>query len=338
LTERTAYAAAGVDVAAGDEFVAQIRDTLAARAGDLLGWSGFGGAIELPAGYRAPVLVSSTDGVGTKTEIARRLGRYDTIGRDLVAMCADDVVCHGARPLFFLDYVAVGRLEPTMATQLVGGVAEACAEIDCRLLGGETAEHPGLMEPGQFDLAGFCVGIVERDQLIDGRAARAGDVILGLASSGLHANGYSLVRSLIADERLELSNALLEPTRLYAAHIMALLDAAREHGWRIGGLAHVTGGGLPANLPRAVSETLGIEVDPTSWPVETTVAAVAQRAGMSDREMRATLNAGIGMAVVIEPGAASEALALLSQRGVHAWRIGKVVPADEIGGRYRELA
>jgi phosphoribosylformylglycinamidine cyclo-ligase len=278
--------------------------------------------------------------VGTKTEIARALGRYDTIGRDLVAMCADDVVCHAARPLFFLDYVAVGRLVPERLATIVGGIAAACAEIDCALVGGETAEHPGVMAADQLDLAGFCVGIVEREQLIDGLGSRAGDAIIGLASSGLHANGYSLVRALLADGRLELSEALLEPTRLYASHVLALVDAAQADGWRIGGIAHITGGGLPGNLPRALGPqgNLGVAVDPRSWPVPPGVALVAERAGMSGEDMRATFNGGIGMALVVEPAAARTALDLLAGRGLAAWPIGTVRPVAEIGGPYSELA
>jgi phosphoribosylformylglycinamidine cyclo-ligase len=198
VTTRAAYADAGVDVEAADRAVELLRARLPAIGG-------FGAAFELPAGYARPVLVSSTDGVGTKTDIARRLGRYDTIGRDLVAMCVDDIVCHGARPLFFLDYLAVGKVEPERVATIVGGIADACAEADCQLVGGETAEHPGLMADDEFDLAGFGVGIVERDALIDGSASRPGDAIVGMAASGLHANGFSLVRRLIDDGRLPLT-------------------------------------------------------------------------------------------------------------------------------------
>jgi phosphoribosylformylglycinamidine cyclo-ligase len=341
---RTAYAEAGVDVGAGDRAVELLRRSLGAgvagRAGtgDLLGMAGFGAAVELPTGYARPVLVSATDGVGTKTEIARALGRYDTIGRDLVAMCADDVVCHGARPLFFLDYVAVGRLVPERLATIVGGIAAACAEIDCALVGGETAEHPDVMAADQLDLAGFCVGIVERERLIDGLGARAGDAIIGLASSGLHANGYSLVRALLADGRLELTEALLEPTRLYAAHVLALVDAAQADGWRIGGIAHITGGGLPGNLPRALGPDLGVAVNPRSWPVPPVVALVAERAGMSGAEMRATFNGGIGMAIVVEPAAAQAVLETLASGGLGAWQIGTVRPVAEVGGPYSEVA
>jgi len=197
---RAAYAAAGVDVDAGGRAVELMRAAVerTRRPEVLGGLGGFGAAITIPAGYREPVLVSSTDGVGTKTAIAAALGRYDTIGRDLVAMCADDVVCSGAAPLFFLDYVAVGRLDPEQVADLVGGVAAGCVEAGCALVGGETAEHPGLMQPGEFDLAGFCVGVVERGEWLDGSAVQAGDTIVGLPSSGLHANGFSLVRSQLA--------------------------------------------------------------------------------------------------------------------------------------------
>jgi phosphoribosylformylglycinamidine cyclo-ligase len=337
-TRRRAYEAAGVDVAAGERAVELLRARLGGGAGpDLLGGlGGFAAAVEIPEGMRRPVLVSATDGVGTKTEIARLLGRYDTLGRDLVAMCADDVVCHGARPHFFLDYLAVGRVVPQTVDAVVAGIAEACAEVGAALIGGETAEHPGVMAPDQLDLAGFCIGFVERERLIDGSEARAGDAVIGLASSGLHANGYSLVRALLDDGRLELTDDLLEPTRLYAADILAVLDHAAAAGWRIGGVAHVTGGGLPGNLPRAVGPDLGVEVDPAAWPVPAVITRVAVAAGIEAPEMRATFNGGIGMAVVLDPAAAAGALDLLARRGVEAWQIGRVRAAGEIGGRYRE--
>jgi phosphoribosylformylglycinamidine cyclo-ligase len=310
---------------------------------DLLGGlGGFGAALELPPGYRQPVLVSATDGVGTKTEIARRLGKLDTIGRDLVAMCADDVVCHGARPLWFLDYIAVGRVDPTEVATLVGGVADGCDEAGCALVGGETAEHPGVMAEDQFDLAGFCVGIVEREQLLDGSASRTGDLVIGLESSGLHANGYSLVRTQLDEGRLDLDDhgeALLMPTRIYAPHVLALLETLTVDGLRIGGIAHITGGGLPGNLPRAVSGDLGVEVRPDAWPVPPVMELIGRLAGLDGPELRATLNGGIGMACVVEPAAAEPALSLFHARGLDAWLIGRVVAADPAGrSRYREVA
>jgi phosphoribosylformylglycinamidine cyclo-ligase len=312
---------------------------------DLLGGlGGFGAALELPSGYTRPVLVSGTDGVGTKTEIARALGRYDTIGRDLVAMCVDDVVCHGARPWQFLDYLAVGRLDAERVASIVGGIADGCAEAGAMLVGGETAEHPGVMEPDAFDLAGFCVGIVERDQLIDGSTTRAGDAIVGLASSGLHANGYSLVRATLRstgmslDEPLganTLGEALLAPTAIHAPHVLAVIEALGDA--RVRGVAHITGGGLPGNLPRAIRAELGALVRPGRWPVPDVMARMASLAGLDGPEMRATFNGGIGMALVVEPRAASAAIELLAQRGQEAWIIGEVVPVEVTGpSRYRE--
>ncbi len=310
---------------------------------------GFAAAVPLPTGLREPLLVTATDGVGTKTEIARLLGRRDTIGADLVAMCVDDLVCHGARPLWFLDYLAVGRVVPEAVAEVVAGISRACASVGCELVGGETAEHPGLMAEDAFDLAGFAAGVVERAELIDGRAARERDIVLGLASSGLHANGYSLVRAMLVERSLrlgqpvgpglDLGEALLTATRIYAAHILALLGHAREDGFRIGGLAHVTGGGLAGNLPRSVMPSLGITVTPGTWPVPPVIELVRRAAGMAGPELRATFNAGIGMAVVVEPDAARSVLTLLEARGVQAWPIGQVVAATETGpSRYIETA
>ncbi len=313
---RAAYAAAGVDVAAGDRAVGLLRERISAAGAagvDLLGGlGGFGAALELPPGYARPVLVSATDGVGTKTEIARELGRLDTIGRDLVAMCADDVVCHGARPWLFLDYLAVGRLHPERAADLVSGIAAGCVDAGAALVGGETAEHPGLMEADAFDLAGFCVGIVERDRLIDGSAARVGDRVVGIESSGLHANGYSLVRTTLRssgtplDAQLgdrTLGEALLAPTTIYAAHVLAVIEVLEADGLRLGGVAHVTGGGLAGNLPRAVAHDLGIHV--RVGRLARTAGHRLHRGSRGSRwgRMRATFNAGVGMALVVEPAA-----------------------------------
>jgi phosphoribosylformylglycinamidine cyclo-ligase len=278
---------------------------------------------------REPLVVSATDGVGTKTDIARRLGRYDTIGQDLVAMCADDVVCHGAAPSFFLDYVAAGRIVPERVAEIVGGISAACAQIGCDLLGGETAEHPGLMADDEFDLAGFCVGFVERSALIDGTAAQAGDVVIGLASSGLHSNGFSLIRRLVDDGQLPLVDELLTPTRLYARAVLALSD--------VNGLAHITGGGLARNLPRAVGPSLGMQLDPSSWPQPAIFDIVARAAGMNGEEMRATFNCGIGFAAIVDRDAAGAAIAALARHDIEAWLIGEVRPVDELGGsRYVE--
>jgi phosphoribosylformylglycinamidine cyclo-ligase len=345
---RAAYTAAGVDVAAGERSVELLRERIA-RAGaagaDLMGGlGGFGAALELPPGYTRPILVSGTDGVGTKTEIARALGRYETIGRDLVAMCVDDVVCHGARPWLFLDYLAVGRLDPERVATIVGGIADGCAEAGAMLVGGETAEHPGVMEPDAFDLAGFCVGVVERDRLIDGSATRAGDVIVGIASSGFHANGYSLVRATLRSTGTSLheplgattlGDALLEPTAIHAPHVLSVADALGPG--ELHGVAHITGGGLPGNLPRALGSGLGALVRPGHWPVPPVMERVASLAGLDGPEMRSTFNGGIGMALIVEPAAAPSVIELLAQRGQESWLIGEVVGVEATGpSRYRE--
>ena len=368
-TERSAYAAAGVDVAAGERAVELMRAAVerTRRPEVLGGLGGFGAAVTIPPGFREPVLVSSTDGVGTKTAIAAALGRYDTIGRDLVAMCADDVVCSGAAPLYFLDYVAVGVLQPEQVAELVTGIAAGCADAGCALVGGETAEHPGLMQPGEFDLAGFCVGVVERDEWIDGAAVRAGDAILGLSASGLHANGYSLVRSLIAQWDLDLARpyqeqlhltlggeaasdairaepehalatlgeVLLTPTAIYAGAVLRLRSALRAAGHDIRGLAHVTGGGLPGNVPRALPDGLAAVLDPATWPMPSIARLVGALGGLDDAELRATFNGGLGMVAIVAPAAVPVALATLEGEGISAGVVGEVVPAER-GPRYVE--
>ncbi len=363
---REAYRRSGVDVAAGEHAVALIRERVEATFGPevLTALGGFGAAVALPSGLRDPVLVAATDGVGTKTTIAARVGRYRGIGIDLVAMCADDVACLGAAPLFFLDYVAVEHLEPDALAELVGGIAAGCAEAGCALVGGETAEHPGLLAADGFDLAGFCVGVVERADLLAEPAARPGDVLIGLGASGLHANGYSLVRSLIAEHDLDLGapyleyvrrtlgetemervaaeepghvmaslgDVLLEPTRLYAGHLLALRAALRDQGLAVRGYAHVTGGGLPGNLPRALPEGLAARVDPERWPEPAVMRYLAALGGLDGAEMRAIFNGGIGMVAIVEADAARPAVGLLAGRGLRAWPIGEVVTA---GGRER---
>jgi phosphoribosylformylglycinamidine cyclo-ligase len=368
---RSAYAAAGVDVEAGERAVELMRASVASthRAEVLGGLGGFGSAIAIPPGLREPVIVSSTDGVGTKTAIAAELGRYDTIGRDLVAMCADDVVCTGAEPLAFLDYVAVGRLDPLNVAELVAGVAEGCRLAGCALIGGETAEHPGLMEAHEFDLAGFCIGVAERDRLLDGTAARPGDAIVGLGSSGLHANGYSLVRSVVAREGHDLrepyqallrrvlgdaaadplvaaepdhelatlGEVLLAPTRIYALDVLAIRAALEGEGQDVRGVAHITGGGLPGNVPRALPEGLGARLDPATWPMPSVMRLLGVVGGLEDDELRATFNGGLGMVVVVPAAAARRTVELATARGVPAWVVGQVVEAAALGGtRYAE--
>jgi phosphoribosylformylglycinamidine cyclo-ligase len=362
-TGRTAYAGAGVDVAAGERAVDLLRARLVRSPLDLLGGiGGFAAALTLPPGYREPVLVAATDGVGTKIEIARQLNRLNTIGQDLVAMCANDVVCHGARPAFFLDYLSVGKLDPERVATLVSGIADACEAIGCDLVGGETAEHPGIVDVDSLDLAGFCVGFVERSRLLDGSSARAGDVVLALASSGLHANGFSLVRALVSRHGLaldaphadvlaehglggagssdlahRLGDELLTPTRLYAPAVLALADELFARGLRLAGLAHVTGGGLAGNLPRAVAPGLGVRLAVGSWQQPPIFDLLARLGGIEGTEMRATFNCGIGMAAVVEPAAVDFALELLGRHGIAAWRIGDVASVESLdGARYRE--
>jgi phosphoribosylformylglycinamidine cyclo-ligase len=347
LTLRAAYKQAGVDIEGGEHAVELLRAQMRVADTDVLGGiGGFGSALAIPAGYREPILVSATDGVGTKTEIARLLGRLDTIGQDLVAMCADDVVCHGAQPAFFLDYIAVGSVDPARVAALVAGISQACDSIGCTLVGGETAEHPGLMAVDAFDLAGFCVGFVERDELIDRTEAQPGDAIIGLASSGLHANGYSLVRKLIDQGSIRLEDmtdggstfgeTLLTPTRLYTPAIIALLGMLRSAGLRSGGLAHITGGGLAANLPRAVGDDLGVSFETRSWPQPPIFDAIERLAGIGGAEMRATFNCGIGFAVVLEEAAVDSSIGLLASHGIASRRIGEVRVAAELGARYVE--
>jgi phosphoribosylformylglycinamidine cyclo-ligase len=366
---RAAYAASGVDVAAGDRAVELMRAAVERthRPEVLGGFGGFGAAITIPAGYREPVLVSSTDGVGTKTAIAAALRRYDTIGRDLVAMCADDVVCSGAAPLFFLDYVAVGLLEPEQVADLVGGVAAGCLDAGCALVGGETAEHPGLMEPGEFDMAGFCVGVVERDEWLDGSAVRAGDAIVGLLSSGLHANGYSLVRVQVTNWDLDLARpyqeqliltlggqaaseamaaepdhvlaslgeVLLTPTTVYAGALLRLRSTLRAAGHDLHGLAHITGGGLSGNVPRALPDGLAARIDPSTWRMPSVVRLIGALGGLDDLELRATFNGGLGMIAVVPPAAVQATIAALTDEGIAAVLVGEVVPNGG-GARYVE--
>ena len=323
------YREAGVDTEAGAKAVELIKE-LAAKASRpevARGIGGFAGAWRLGDGR---MLVAATDGVGTKTEIARALGRYDTIGIDLVAMCADDVVCSGAEPLFFLDYVATGRVVAEEIAAIVEGMAEGCRRAGCALLGGETAEHPGVMEPGRFDLAGFCVGIVAEDAMLGPDRVREGDVLIGLESSGLHSNGYSLVRKALTEEagyRLDetpeelsrpLGEELLEPTRIYAPLV---LDLARRG--LVASAAHVTGGGLPENVPRALPDGLGAEIDTSAWSPPPIFDLVQHAASASQEEMFGTFNMGIGMVLVASPE--NDIVSMSDDSGVPAHAVGRVV-------------
>ncbi len=327
------YRDAGVDIDAGEALVDRIKPRVARtqRPEVLAGIGGFGAMIEIPEGrWRRPVLVAGTDGVGTKLRLAIDTGRHDSVGQDLVAMCANDVVVQGAEPLFFLDYYATGRLSVEVAERVIAGIAEGCVLAGCALVGGETAEMPGMYAEGDYDLAGFCVGVVERDRIIDGRRTRAGDVVIGLASSGPHSNGFSLIRRLLADTGAgaatrvggeSLIDLLMAPTRIYVKPMLSLAAAVEVHG-----IAHVTGGGLTDNLPRVLPDGLGRRLDRRAWrraPVWDWIQASGR---IADVEMHRTFNCGVGMAVIVPPAAAQAALAHLGAAGEEASVIGEVVP------------
>ena len=326
-----AYRDAGVDTEAAAKAVALIADlastTRRPEVADHVG--GFAGLYRIDD-HR--LLAAATDGVGTKLEIARRTGRLDTVGIDLVAMCADDVVCTGAEPLFFLDYLAVGRVEPTRVAAVVEGVAEGCRRAGCALLGGETAEHPGVMEEDAFDLAGFCVGVVDESALLGPHRVGEGDVVIGLASSGLHANGFSLIRSTLLPAfalddtptglHRTLADELLEPCAIYAPDVVALARDGLLHA-----AAHVTGGGIVENLPRALPEDLGAEIVRGSWPELPIFGLVREASGASDDDLFATFNMGLGMLLVVGPDEAQEVLA----RSAHeAFRVGEVTSGSGV--------
>jgi phosphoribosylformylglycinamidine cyclo-ligase len=329
------YGDAGVDLDAAERSVGLIGARVAATHGPevLGGIGGFGGLFRFDAAaFRDPVLVSSSDGVGTKVELARRLGRYDGIGYDLVGMVVDDLVAVGARPLFMNDYLAVGRLDPERVADIVGSIADACGFAGCALVGGETAEHPGLLEPDAFDVAGFAVGVVERDALLGPDRVREGDVLLALPSSGPHANGYSLIRRIVDGYDLAghhglprpLADELMEPTRVHAPDVLALIDALGVGEDGVHAACHVTGGGLPGNLPRVLPDGLAAVVDRASWERPAIFRWLAEHGPVEDTEMWRTFNGGVGMVMALAPGAVAPAVALLEGRGVPAWRMGHV--------------
>ncbi len=338
------YGDAGVDLDAAERSVGLIGKRVAATHGPevLGGIGGFGGLFRFDtSAWRDPILVSSSDGVGTKVELARRLDRLDGIGHDLVGMVVDDLVAVGARPLFMNDYLAVGRLDPERVADLVGGIADACGPAGCALVGGETAEHPGLLEPDAFDVAGFAVGVVEGDALLGPDRVRDGDVLVALPSSGPHANGYSLIRRIIeglgpdADLTAHhglarpLADELMEPTRVHAPDVLAVIEllGAGEDG--VHAACHVTGGGLPGNLPRVLPEGLAAVVERASWEWPAIFRWLAEQGPVEDAEMWRTFNCGVGMVLVVSAAAVDPALRLLAGRGVDAWVLGHVEPATD---------
>ena len=325
------YRDAGVDIEAGESLVERIKPLVqkTQRPECLGNIGGFGGLFELPIDrYRRPVLVSGTDGVGTKLKLAVILDRHDTIGIDLVAMCVNDVLVLGAEPLYFLDYFATGRLSPEHAQSVIAGIATGCEAAGAALIGGETAEMPGMYSPGDYDLAGFCVGVVEKDQIIDGSHIRAGDQVLGLASSGLHSNGYSLARAVLerssatldqAIGETTLGEALLAPTRIYVRSILALLKAVPIHG-----IAHITGGGLPGNIPRILPGNCDCRIDATAWPRPEIFQWLQSEGSIDDTEMLRTFNCGIGLVIIVSSDTAAQAHEMLEASGETVYRLGEV--------------
>ncbi len=329
------YRDAGVDIDAGDALVEAIKPLAkrTMREGVLGGIGGFGGLFEISKKFKEPVLVSGTDGVGTKLKLAFELNRHDTVGIDLVAMSVNDILVQGAEPLFFLDYFACGKLDVATATAVVSGIAKGCEESGCALLGGETAEMPGMYPDGEYDLAGFAVGAVEKSQIIDGSKIVPGDVVLGLASSGIHSNGYSLVRKIISVAKPDLeadfhgrklADVLMAPTRLYVKPLLALM-AAME----VKGLVHITGGGLVENIPRVLADNLTAVLDGSSWTMPPLFQWLQQHGGVADAEMHRVFNCGIGMTVIVAKENADAAMAQLQAAGETVYRIGEIRAREE---------
>ncbi len=351
-TEKSAYAAAGVDIVAGDRAVDLMKEHVAATRrpevlGGLGGFAGFFDASAL-AGFRRPVLATSTDGVGTKVAIAQALDRHDTIGQDLVGMLVDDLVVVGAEPLFVTDYIACGRVVPERIAAIVSGIARGCSLAGAALLGGETAEHPGLLGPDEYDVAGATTGVVEYDRILGADRVRAGDAVIAMASSGLHSNGYSLVRHVLLERAgwsldrtvpelgRTLGEELLEPTRIYARTCLGLADAVEVHA-----MSHITGGGLANNLARVIPETLAVRIDRATWAPQPIFGLVGDLGGIDRDDLETTLNMGVGMVAVVAPDSADEAVATLRRSGVRGWVCGQVAAAgpDDAGtvvleGRY----
>lgn len=336
------YREAGVDVEAGRAFVQRIRSMVdSTTRPEVLGnFGGFSGLFQLPVGYREPVLVSGTDGVGTKLKLAQNLDRHETVGIDLVAMCVNDVLTCGAEPLFFLDYLATGTLNSEQLANVVSGITAGCRQSGCALLGGETAEMPGFYQVGEYDLAGFCVGIVEKSQILDGSQVQLGDVAIGLASQGVHSNGFSLVRKIVDDrgynwndrpdvfDGKSLGDVLLTPTQIYVQPILGALKQELP----IHGMAHITGGGLPENLPRCLGARQAVKVDPTAWTVLPIFDWLAAEGDVSPRAMFHTFNMGIGFVVLVPADAVATTMQYFADQNLAAYAIGEVVSGSGVVG------
>jgi len=344
VSKPLSYAAAGVDLEAGDRAVELMKASIAfARREEMVGGiGGFAGLFDASAlkNYRKPLLATSTDGVGTKVEIARRMSEFSTIGEDLVAMVVDDLVVCGAEPLFMTDYIAIGRVIPEKVATIVAGIANGCRKAGAALIGGETAEHPGLLEPDEFDLAGAATGVVEEDRLLGAEKVSDGDVIIAMASSGLHTNGYSLVRQIIKlagwalDRNVSefghsLGEELLIPTRIYALDALVL---ARDRASKVHAMAHITGGGLAGNLARVIPEGLSATIERSTWALPPVFKVLAEAGDLERSEMERTLNVGVGMVAVVDPAGADRALSLLAELGQVAFIVGQIRAQEGPGG------
>ena len=319
------YKDSGVDITKGNQLIEKIKPIAKStiRPGVLAGLGGFGAMFEIPLDkYKNPVLISGTDGVGTKLKVAEMLKKHDTIGIDLVAMCVNDLIVQGAEPLFFLDYFATGSLNPEIATSVIEGIGEGCRQSGCALIGGETAEMPGMYSGEDYDLAGFCVGIVEKDRIIDGTKVSEGDHIVALGSSGPHSNGYSLIRKVIEKSAPtpDQLNLLIEPTRIYVRSILSLLNTLPVHA-----ISHITGGGLLENIPRVMPSHLSAKLDSTSWTQPEIFQWIQDQGNIDSAEMYRVLNCGVGMVIVISKDSSNEAINHLNACGENAWLIGEVV-------------
>ena len=322
------YKDSGVDITKGNQLIERIKPIAKStfRPGVLAGLGGFGAMFEIPLDkYKNPVLISGTDGVGTKLKVAEMLNKHDTIGIDLVAMCVNDLIVQGAEPLFFLDYFATGSLNPDIATSVIEGIGEGCRQSGCSLIGGETAEMPGMYSGEDYDLAGFCVGIAEKSRIIDGSKVIEGDHIVALGSSGPHSNGYSLIRKVLekSTPTNEQLNSLIEPTRIYVRSILSLLNTLPVHA-----ISHITGGGLLENIPRVLPDHLAAKLDPASWTQPEIFQWLQDQGNIATSEMYRVLNCGVGMVVVISKESSNEAINHLNSCGENAWLIGEVVQFD----------
>ena len=322
------YKDSGVDITKGNQLIEKIKPIAKAtlRPGVLAGLGGFGAMFEIPIDrYKNPVLISGTDGVGTKLMVAEMLNKHDTIGIDLVAMCVNDLIVQGAEPLFFLDYYATGSLNEEVATSVISGIGEGCIQSGCALIGGETAEMPGMYNGDEYDLAGFCVGIVEKNQIIDGSKVSAGDQIIALGSSGPHSNGYSLIRKVLEKSKPSSSqlDSLIEPTKIYVKSILSLIQNLSVHA-----ISHITGGGLLENIPRVLPKHLAANLDQNSWELPQIFKWLQSEGNIDTMEMYRVLNCGVGMVVIVPKALSGEAIKILKSCGENAWLIGEVIDSE----------